>query len=71
MANTLYRAPFYFDSQALREELKRHRPVSEKKADDGTVSILCKCGADTGPCSSSDLAVEIWAAHFAAKMNPV
>jgi hypothetical protein len=70
VANSLYRQPYYFDANALRAELKRHHPVSQKKADDGTVTITCSCGADTGMCSSSDLAVEIFTAHLENYLAP-
>ncbi len=70
MANGPYRQPYYFDANALRQELKRHHPVSQKKADDGTCVITCSCGADTGECSSSDLAVEIWIAHVENYLAP-
>lgn len=70
MANSLYRQPYYFDANALRAELKRHHPVSQKKGDDGSVTLYCSCGADTGACSSDDLAVEIWIAHVENYMCP-
>lgn len=69
MANTLYRAPFYADSQAITQEHRRHHIVTKARnvADEWT--ITCSCGADTGPCQSEETAVLIWDAHFQSALR--
>ena len=68
MASTLYRAPYYFDSRALSEELRRHHIVTKRRTNGDTWTITCSCGMDTGE-GSEDQALTVWTEHFSLELR--
>ena len=66
--SSLYRAPFYFDSRALSEEIRRHHPVTKRRTNGDTWEITCSCGASTGEGKHDDVLL-VWTAHFEGELR--
>ena len=53
------------DDNAIREELKRHRSVLERKDEaTGETTILCSCGLLFGPLPKAESVLDAFTEHF-------
>lgn len=52
------------DDRAITEELKRHRPIVERRSDEAGTEILCACGATFGPVPKAESALDAFTDHF-------
>ena len=63
MASGLYRAPFYYDANALRAESRRHHIVTKRRVSGDSWEVTCSCGASTGE-GQGEAAVDLWTEHL-------